>query len=36
MNWQEMKQTVKLDFTHFKRRKRGNLQVDGRGVTVHV
>ena len=27
---------TKLDFTHFKRRKRGNLQVDGRGVTVHV
>ena len=29
---------LKLDFTHFKRHKRGNLQYDGkewRGVSVH-
>ena len=29
---------IKLDFTHFKRHKRGNLQYDGtewRGVSVH-
>ncbi len=31
-------ETSKLDFTHFKRHKRGNLQYDGtewRGVSVH-
>ena len=34
----EIHYTPKLDFTHFKRHKRGNLQYDGtewRGVSVH-
>ena len=34
----KQRHTAKLDFTHFKRHKRGNLQYDGtewRGVSVH-
>ena len=34
----EPEECCKLDFTHFKRHKRGNLQYDGtewRGVSVH-